>query len=119
MGRIAVGIEYDGSSYCGWQEQPGARSVQSTVEAALARIADEPVSLICAGRTDAGVHARCQVAHFETRARRAARAWLLGTNTHLPPSVALRCQIVSTFVIKRRSAACIAVPRLDPKCARL
>lgn len=90
MGRIAVGIEYDGSSYCGWQEQPGARSVQSTVEAALARIADEPVSLICAGRTDAGVHARCQVAHFETRATRAARAWLLGTNTHLPPSVALR-----------------------------
>ena len=90
MGRIAVGIEYDGSSYCGWQEQPGVRSVQSTVEAALARVADEPVSLICAGRTDAGVHARCQVAHFETRARRAARAWLLGTNTHLPPSVALR-----------------------------
>ena len=90
MGRIAVGIEYDGSSYCGWQEQPGAASVQTAVEAALARVADEPVSLICAGRTDAGVHARGQVAHFDTNATRRLRAWLLGANTHLPPNIALR-----------------------------
>ncbi|MCC7462631.1 MAG: tRNA pseudouridine(38-40) synthase TruA [Gammaproteobacteria bacterium] len=90
MGRIAVGIEYDGTPFCGWQEQAGAPSVQGAVEAALARVADEPVSLICAGRTDSGVHARCQVAHFDTRASRRLRAWLLGTNTHLPPSIALR-----------------------------
>ena len=90
MGRIAVGIEYDGSAYCGWQVQPGAPSVQAAVEAALARVADQPVSLTCAGRTDAGVHARGQVAHFDTPASRRPRAWLLGTNTHLPPGIALR-----------------------------
>ncbi len=90
MGRIAVGIEYDGSPYCGWQVQSGAPSVQAAVETALARVADEPVALTCAGRTDAGVHARGQVAHFDTGAERRLRAWLLGANTHLPPGVALR-----------------------------
>ncbi|MFO1401919.1 MAG: tRNA pseudouridine(38-40) synthase TruA [Steroidobacteraceae bacterium] len=90
MGRIAVGIEYDGSSYCGWQVQPGAPSVQAAAEAALARVADEPVALTCAGRTDAGVHARGQVAHFDTGAVRRLRAWLLGANTHLPAGIALR-----------------------------
>jgi tRNA pseudouridine38-40 synthase len=90
MGRIAVGIEYDGAPFCGWQAQPGAASVQAAVETALAQVAAEPVALTCAGRTDAGVHARCQVAHFDTRAARRLRAWLLGANTHLPPSIALR-----------------------------
>jgi tRNA pseudouridine38-40 synthase len=90
MGRIAVGIEYDGSSFCGWQEQRGAASVQVAAEAALGRVADEPVALTCAGRTDAGVHARGQVAHFETGAIRRPRAWLLGANTHLPAAVSLR-----------------------------
>jgi tRNA pseudouridine38-40 synthase len=90
MGRIAVGIEYDGSSFCGWQEQRGAPSIQVAVETALGRVADEPVALICAGRTDSGVHARGQVAHFDTAAIRRSRAWLLGANTHLPPTVSLR-----------------------------
>jgi tRNA pseudouridine38-40 synthase len=90
MGRIAVGIEYDGAAFCGWQEQRGAPSVQVAAEAALSQVADEPVALICAGRTDAGVHARGQVAHFDTGAVRRARAWLLGANAQLPPSVSLR-----------------------------
>jgi tRNA pseudouridine38-40 synthase len=90
MGRIAVGIEYDGSSFCGWQEQRGAPSIQVAAETALGRVADEPVALICAGRTDSGVHARGQVAHFDTAAIRRSRAWLLGANTHLPPTVSLR-----------------------------
>jgi tRNA pseudouridine38-40 synthase len=90
MGRIAVGIEYDGSSFCGWQEQSGAPSIQVTVEAALAAVAAEPIALTCAGRTDAGVHARGQVAHFDTLATRRLRAWLLGANTYLPPTVSLR-----------------------------
>jgi len=90
MGRIAVGIEYDGSSFCGWQEQRGAPSIQVAAESALSRVADGPVALICAGRTDAGVHARGQVAHFDTDSARRSRAWLLGANTHLPPAVSLR-----------------------------
>lgn len=88
--RIAIGIEYDGGSYSGWQSQPHARSVQATIEAALAHVAAAPVALVCAGRTDAGVHARAQVAHFDTAAVRSARAWLLGTNTHLPADISLR-----------------------------
>jgi tRNA pseudouridine38-40 synthase len=88
--RIAVGIEYDGGSYRGWQVQSAAASVQSTLEAALSRIADEPIGLICGGRTDAGVHARGQVAHFDTQAVRTAHAWLLGANTYLPDDISLR-----------------------------
>jgi tRNA pseudouridine38-40 synthase len=89
MRRIAVGIEYDGSRYSGWQVQQGASSLQATLEGALARVADAPVALVCAGRTDAGVHARAQVGHFDTTAARAARAWLLGANTYLPADISL------------------------------
>jgi len=89
MPRLAVGIEYDGTAYAGWQAQPALRTVQAEIERALARVAAQPVSLVCAGRTDAGVHARAQVAHFETSAIRAPRAWTLGANTHLPPDVSL------------------------------
>jgi tRNA pseudouridine38-40 synthase len=88
--RIAIGIEYDGSAYGGWQVQPCVPSVQGTLEAALARVADGPVRLVCGGRTDAGVHARAQVAHFDTAAARNSRAWLLGTNRHLPADVSLQ-----------------------------
>jgi tRNA pseudouridine38-40 synthase len=88
--RIAVGIEYDGGAYCGWQLQASAVSVQATVEAALSRVADQRIELICAGRTDAGVHAREQVAHFDTPVLRRSQAWLLGTNTYLPPDISLR-----------------------------
>lgn len=87
--RLAVGVEYDGTAYAGWQTQHSARSVQQVAEAAFSSIAAEPVSLICAGRTDAGVHARWQVAHFDTRANRRLRAWLLGANSELPPDVSI------------------------------
>jgi tRNA pseudouridine38-40 synthase len=87
--RLAVGIEYDGGGYCGWQQQSDAASVQVALEQALSRVADQPVHLVCAGRTDAGVHARAQVAHFDTDAQRSARAWLLGTNSYLPRDISL------------------------------
>jgi tRNA pseudouridine38-40 synthase len=88
--RLALGLEYDGTAYCGWQQQTGVASVQAALEQALSRVADEPISTTCAGRTDAGVHAREQVVHFDTQAARSPRAWLLGTNTHLPRDISLR-----------------------------
>ena len=88
--RLAAGIEYDGGAYHGWQIQRSAPSIQALLQAAFGRIADHPVSLICAGRTDAGVHAREQVAHFDTTARRALQAWLLGANTELPSNISVR-----------------------------
>lgn len=87
--RIAVGIEYDGAAFHGWQIQRGVRSVQEAVETALGRVADQRVRLHCAGRTDAGVHALGQVAHFDTTAEREPRGWVLGANAHLPDEVAL------------------------------
>ena len=88
--RLVVGVEYDGGPYSGWQVQSGAPSVQALLEAALSRIADHPVETTCAGRTDAGVHARAQVAHFDTAAVRTTHAWLLGTNNYLPDDISLR-----------------------------
>lgn len=82
--RVALGIEYDGAGFHGWQQQRGVRTVQPHVEAALGRVADHPVRVHCAGRTDAGVHAAFQVVHFETTARREPRAWVLGANALLP-----------------------------------
>jgi len=90
MSRFAVGVEYDGTAYAGWQTQQSARSVQQVAEAAFSSIAAERVSLTCAGRTDAGVHALWQVAHFDTGANRRLRAWLLGANSELPPDVSIR-----------------------------
>ena len=89
MNRIAVGIEYDGSAFAGWQSQQSVRTVQQVLEGALGAVAAEPVSLVCAGRTDAGVHARAQVAHFDTHAERSARSWILGANTEAPPDLAV------------------------------
>jgi tRNA pseudouridine38-40 synthase len=89
VARIAVGLEYDGSAYAGWQVQPAAPSIQATTERALMRIAAAPVALVCAGRTDAGVHALNQVAHFDTASVRALRSWVLGANSELPPQVSL------------------------------
>jgi tRNA pseudouridine38-40 synthase len=88
--RLALGLEYQGSAYCGWQSQESVPSVQAALEAALGRIADEPVALTCAGRTDAGVHACNQVAHFDTDAERDPRAWLLGANTYLPSDISVQ-----------------------------
>ena len=78
MPRIALGIEYDGAAYAGWQQQAHARSVQAELERALAGVAGHEVSLTAAGRTDAGVHALMQVAHFDTAAARPEHAWALG-----------------------------------------
>lgn len=92
MKRVAFGIEYDGTGFLGWQSQPQQPTVQDTVSAALAFVADCPVSLVCSGRTDTGVHARCQVVHCElpSECERSERAWILGTNSRLPATVALR-----------------------------
>ncbi len=87
--RIALGLEYDGSGFRGWQTQSDARSVQACLEEALSRIADHEIRVVCAGRTDTGVHALSQVIHFDTRAVRDERAWVLGTNTYLPSDVSI------------------------------
>lgn len=87
MARYALGIEYDGSEFLGWQRNGNAPTVQAAVEAALAFVAAEPVAVTCSGRTDAGVHAACQVVHFDTEVSREPRAWVLGSNTRLLPSV--------------------------------
>ncbi|MGH8175959.1 MAG: tRNA pseudouridine(38-40) synthase TruA [Steroidobacter sp.] len=87
MPRIALGLEYDGSAFSGWQSQAHARGVQSVVEAALSSVADHDVAVTAAGRTDAGVHAAMQVVHFDTHASRTERAWMLGANANLPVQV--------------------------------
>ncbi len=87
--RIALGVEYNGHDFFGFQAQKDLRTVQHSLEEALSQIADEEVKIICAGRTDAGVHATGQVIHFDTPAQRNLRAWTLGTNTHLPHSIAI------------------------------
>lgn len=85
--RYALGIEYDGARFCGWQIQNHSPSVQHSVEKALESVADHPVSVICAGRTDTGVHARGQVAHFDSPSKRSERQWVLGVNSNLPDTV--------------------------------
>ena len=87
--RIALGIEYDGSRFLGWQTQPGGGTVQDALEAALSAIAGAGVSVTCAGRTDRGVHALGQVVHFDTGADRPASAWVRGVNALLPESLAV------------------------------
>lgn len=89
MPRIALGIEYDGSRFLGWQTQPGGGTVQDALEPALSAIAGAPVGLTAAGRTDRGVHARLQVVHFDTGAERPASAWVRGVNALLPEAVAV------------------------------
>ena len=97
--RIALGIEYDGSPYCGWQKQPAGGSVQDALQAALARLAGVPVDVVCAGRTDAGVHASAQVVHFDAPVQRPLSAWSRGTNTFLPDSIVVRwaCAVADDF----------------------
>ncbi|MGC6388994.1 tRNA pseudouridine(38-40) synthase TruA [Ewingella sp. S1.OA.A_B6] len=88
--RIALGIEYDGSAYFGWQRQPDAISVQACLEKALSRVADVPITVLCAGRTDTGVSATGQVVHFDTPVLRKDAAWTMGVNTHLPKNISVR-----------------------------
>jgi len=87
--RIVLGVEYDGSAFCGWQSQPQACGVQDALDAALTGVASESVVSSCAGRTDAGVHALAQVVHFDTTAQRPLSAWTRGTNALLPEGVAV------------------------------
>ena len=90
MMRIALGIEYDGSRFSGWQMQPqGTRTVQQEVERSLSVVANENIQVICAGRTDTGVHATQQVVHFDTQAVRSDTAWVMGVNAHLPHDAAV------------------------------
>lgn len=90
MPRIALGLEYDGTDFIGWQIQPNGRSVEGVLAAAVSFVAGEPVIVHGSGRTDAGVHALQQVAHFDARVVRTPRQWLLGINSNLPPEVAIR-----------------------------
>jgi len=87
--RIALGIEYDGTGYNGWQRQQTGLGVQQRIEEALTRVANHTVEVTCAGRTDTGVHAAGQVVHFDTPSVRDDRGWLLGANSHLPDDISV------------------------------
>jgi tRNA pseudouridine38-40 synthase len=88
--RIAMGVRYDGSAYHGWQSQLGEiATVQSRVEKALGCVAAHTISVVCAGRTDAGVHATQQVVHFNTTAERSEKSWIFGANSHLPSDISV------------------------------
>lgn len=88
--RYALGVEYDGNKYCGWQRQKSVVSVQQNVESALSKIANAPIEVVCAGRTDTGVSATNQVIHFDTDIIRKDVAWTLGVNTNLPKDIAIK-----------------------------
>tara|TARA_R110000823_G_scaffold132777_10_gene261360 strand:+ start:10938 stop:11786 length:849 start_codon:yes stop_codon:yes gene_type:complete len=89
--RIACRVEYDGGQYCGWQAQPdkAVATVQETLESALSVVADSPVRVHCAGRTDTGVHAHAQVVHFDAPVARSSKAWVIGGNANLPRDIRL------------------------------
>lgn len=93
--RLALGIEYDGQAWCGWQTQPHRKTIQDQLEAALRTfvgpaVQENPIATICAGRTDTGVHATAQVVHFDTSVQRPLHAWVRAANAHLPDSIAVR-----------------------------
>lgn len=90
MPRLALGVSYRGGRYHGWQSQPGGQTVQDALEAALAAFVGQPVGTVCAGRTDAGVHAFNQVVHLDSPVERPVFSWLRGTNRHLPADIALQ-----------------------------
>ena len=108
--RYAIGVEYDGGGFRGWQRlsrpgEPDEATVQGVLEAALSSVADARIDTVCAGRTDAGVHAQCQVAHFDSEAGRDLRAWTLGATTRLPPAVSVTwCRPVADGFSARFSA---------------
>lgn len=103
--RIALGLEYDGRGFCGWQSQPAACGIQDCLEAALTQIHGSAVATLVAGRTDAGVHATAQVVHFDATNSRPAQAWVRGVNSHLPTGVSvLWAQPVTPDFDARRSA---------------
>ena len=103
--RVALGVSYRGSAYQGWQSQPGGNTVQDRLEAALAQFLAAPVRVMCAGRTDAGVHALNQVVHLDTEAQREPFSWVRGTNRFLPDDIAVQwCRPVDERFHARNSA---------------
>ncbi len=103
--RIALGVSYNGQAYQGWQSQPSGHTVQDRLEAALAQFTTHPVSTLCAGRTDAGVHGLMQVVHFDTPLDRVPSSWVRGTNRYLPPDIAVQwAQVVPDRFHARASA---------------
>jgi tRNA pseudouridine38-40 synthase len=105
FGRLALGVAYKGGAYHGWQSQPDGQTVQDTLERALATFANHPVTTLCAGRTDAGVHALNQVVHIEAPVQREPASWVRGTNTYLPHDVAVQwCAPVAENFHARNSA---------------
>jgi tRNA pseudouridine38-40 synthase len=103
--RVALGLSYRGTGYQGWQSQPGGNTVQDQLELALARFLDAPVRVMCAGRTDAGVHALNQVVHLDCAVQREAFSWVRGTNRFLPPDIAVQwCRTVDEHFHARNSA---------------
>ncbi len=103
--RVALAVEYDGQAYCGWQRQPHSVSVQAAVESALSKIANEPITVHCAGRTDTGVHAIAQIVHFDTTANRPLTAWTFGVNSVLARDVSVHwSQVMSEDFHARFSA---------------
>lgn len=103
--KIALGVEYDGSHYSGWQRQQHSLSIQQKLEESLSIIANTPITISCAGRTDAGVHATGQVIHFETESIRPLSAWSMGVNANLPSNIAIKwAQIIDNSFHARFSA---------------
>ena len=100
MPRIALGLQYDGQAYQGWQSQPNGQTVQDTLERALHKFAVMPVSVQCAGRTDTGVHALGQVVHFDVPIERENTAWVRGVNAFLPDTIAVLTSalIITSFI---------------------
>ncbi|CAL1329072.1 tRNA pseudouridine(38-40) synthase TruA [Candidatus Providencia siddallii] len=103
--KIALGIEYNGSNYHGWQIQQNIKSIQSYIEKALSKFSNESIVVFCAGRTDAGVHALGQVIHFETTVIRKEISWVIGVNTYLPNDISVRwCKFVDKDFHSRYNA---------------
>jgi tRNA pseudouridine38-40 synthase len=103
--RLALGVSYNGQAYQGWQSQPSGLTVQDRLERALARFTTTPVSTLCAGRTDAGVHGLMQVVHFDTPLNREPFSWVRGTNTFLPPDIAVQWARVVPEAFHARASA--------------
>ncbi len=121
--RLALGLQYDGAAFRGWQTQSGGGTVQDAVEQALAQLAAAPVPTVCAGRTDAGVHATYQVVHIDPPAARPLAAWVRGANSHLPAQAAVRwaVQVPETFHARfgaRASAGTTSAPSARPSARR-
>jgi len=103
--RLALGIRYNGQAYEGWQSQRSGRTVQDKLEAALGKFAAQPIGTLCAGRTDAGVHALMQVVHFDTPIERAPFSWVRGTNRFLPDDIAVQWAHVVPAAFHCRASA--------------